>query len=354
MRILRRTVITTLITFCFFLMAMGQANIRMVLNEDSIGLGDDLKLTLKINLEQKFEMVSIKLSVLDSLGVYKLLVPEDTVVAKMKGGRIDYEITDAGRWNNSGNYILKGNANGLFYRNEQNEIENELVLKMWESGDFMILIEEMELNELSGQTTKYKPEMRQAQMIHVNIPGDSKAEEVQMAPISDILREGWHLADFTWLFVAIALTALILFMILRPKHARINAFKKQNEPVIVRPAHEIAMEKLDELKSKGLWQQGFIKEYQSELTYILREYLENRYQIKALESTTQEIVSDLQVHQLETGDIQMLKDLLQIADLVKFAKAKPDVNIHERFFQQAVDFVKSTQFVLTTNKKEID
>jgi len=121
---------------------------------------------------------------------------------------------------------------------------------------------------------------------------------------------------------------------------------------IARPAHEIAQEKLDTLKEKALWQQGQIKEYQSELTHIIREYLENRFEIRALESTTDEIARDLKDKGLDDGDKKKLSDILQIADLVKFAKAKPDVNIHDEFFNDAVDFVLRTKEIKQEKNEE--
>lgn len=57
--------------------------------------------------------------------------------------------------------------------------------------------------------------------------------------------------------------------------------------------HELALQKLVALQQQKLWQKGDVKPYQSELTFIIREYLENRFNIQALESTTDEIVQNL-------------------------------------------------------------
>ena len=122
--------------------------------------------------------------------------------------------------------------------------------------------------------------------------------------------------------------------------------------MIIRPAHEIAEEKLDDLKTQQLWQQGLIKEYQSKLTFIIREYLENRYDMKALESTTQEILKDLMSRDFDPGLNNDLREILTMADLVKFAKARPGENIHESFMLKAYELINRTKSVVKPDEDE--
>ena len=89
------------------------------------------------------------------------------------------------------------------------------------------------------------------------------------------------------------------------------------------------MFKLNELDEKLLWQNNKVKEYYSELTEIVRGYIERELKVPALEKTTDEIIEMLtDFNNAETilttkETIKKLKDLLQEADLVKFAKSKP-------------------------------
>ena len=64
--------------------------------------------------------------------------------------------------------------------------------------------------------------------------------------------------------------------------------------------------------------------------------------MSALESTTDEIVKNLTEELNSDDDVISLKRILQVADLVKFAKAKPDENIHESFMDEAESFVERT------------
>ena len=79
------------------------------------------------------------------------------------------------------------------------------------------------------------------------------------------------------------------------------------------------------------------------MTYIIREYLENRYEIPALESTTDEILRSLKDVDFDESWKHKLQNILQVADLVKFAKAKPPADFHNKVLQEAEDFVIATK-----------
>jgi len=125
--------------------------------------------------------------------------------------------------------------------------------------------------------------------------------------------------------------------------------KRQRKPVEVlarpkpkRPAHEIALEKLEELRHKKLWQNEQTKQFYIELSDITREYIEFRFDVLALEMTTDETIWALKRDGMEELQIAPLKKLLQMADLAKFAKYKPVANENEQCFDIARMFVSST------------
>ena len=109
------------------------------------------------------------------------------------------------------------------------------------------------------------------------------------------------------------------------------------------PPHEVAMRKLAQLEQKKLWQEGAIKTYYVELTDILREYLEGRYKVSALESTTDEIVSELSAKEIPVRQFEQLKELLTRADFAKFAKLRPGPTENMMGMEVARNFVKETR-----------
>ncbi|PPK99398.1 BatD family protein [Parapedobacter indicus] len=106
------------------------------------------------------------------------------------------------------------------------------------------------------------------------------------------------------------------------------------------PPHELALGKLQALRDRKLWQQGAVKPYHSELSDILRDFLERRYRIPAMEQTTDEIFVALAATDLPDGQKTRLRQVLTLADLVKFAREQPLHTDNEQSMEQAIAFVK--------------
>jgi hypothetical protein len=115
------------------------------------------------------------------------------------------------------------------------------------------------------------------------------------------------------------------------------------EKVIKRPAHEIALEALQAVENEKLWQQGFVKKYYSEVSDIIRTYIENRYNVIAMELTTDEILYHFNRGQINTEAKDKLTQLLKLSDLVKFAKVQPLPNEHDLCLTNAYSFIQLTK-----------
>lgn len=135
----------------------------------------------------------------------------------------------------------------------------------------------------------------------------------------------------------------------------------RKKPVLVRsekpkePAHLIALRSLDLLSNEKLWQKGLIKAYYSQLTDVLRTYIEDRYEIPAMESTTDQIIESFRKNTVLEKELKDgLFDLLVRADFVKFAKATTLPNENEQSLRFAYDFVDKTKLaeVLQTSDEE--
>jgi len=125
-------------------------------------------------------------------------------------------------------------------------------------------------------------------------------------------------------------------------------FKKRKKvvPVVVEvkpviPLDVQALNKLAALKDKKLLEQDEVKQYYSELTDIIREFLEKRYKIRALEQTSDEIFSGLRHLEIAEGNRNRLRQMLMLADLVKFAKQKPLAVENDQSMENAIGFVKA-------------
>lgn len=138
--------------------------------------------------------------------------------------------------------------------------------------------------------------------------------------------------------VGVLLLAALAYYYLRNK-------KPTPKPVYVkpsRPAHEIALEQLNLLEKEKLWQQGQVKTYHTQLTDIIRTYIEHRYNVPAMEQTTDEIISSLS-HLLPSSMVESLKTIFTTADLAKFAKMQPVSYENEASMKYAKEFVGATK-----------
>jgi len=125
--------------------------------------------------------------------------------------------------------------------------------------------------------------------------------------------------------------------------------KRMNKPlfpVLTRtqgPPWQIALESLDLLEEKKLWQNGKIKEYYSELTDIIRHYLQEQHGIEAMEMITAEILSAYDLAGLQGDARSILTNILMQADFVKFAKAIPLRNENELSLTYSRQFIETTK-----------
>ena len=124
---------------------------------------------------------------------------------------------------------------------------------------------------------------------------------------------------------------------------------KTNKPIIRRirnkrrqPAHQVAMQKIEQIKEEKIWQSEDSKEYYTQLTDTLRNYIKERYGFNAMEMTSFEIIQKLQEVNDEEA-IQELRELFQTADLVKFAKYSTLINENDRSLVNAIEYINQTK-----------
>jgi len=144
-----------------------------------------------------------------------------------------------------------------------------------------------------------------------------------------------------WMSLGVLLlTLLLVYVLIR---------LKDNKPIIrrikVKPkesAHKVALGKIEQIKSERIWQQEDSKEYYTQLTDILRQYMNDRYGFNAMEMTTSEIIAQLE----EVNDEQSvseLRELFETADLVKFAKYSTQLNENDRNLLNAITYIQTTK-----------
>jgi len=157
-----------------------------------------------------------------------------------------------------------------------------------------------------------------------------------------------------WLLLALAalvITFIVVYILTRIKRKQ-PIFKIR--PKAVLPPHVVAMTGLESLKDKKLWQAGKTKQFYTELTDIIRIYIEGRFEVQAVEMTTEEIIDGLEGSDASKDSINGLSKTLVLADLVKFAKENPLPLDNDNSMSNCIGFVSVTKVVATTDSENTE
>lgn len=156
--------------------------------------------------------------------------------------------------------------------------------------------------------------------------------------------------DYWWIIIllAIAIGAFLWAWRRYRKEGRILPKKPEPTP------YETAITSLNRLKNRKLWENGMEKEYFTELTEILRVYLDGRFGINAMEMTSRQIMETLTDNPDVKDKRGYIRQILSIADFVKFAKVRPLPDDNIAAFDNAVKFVEETKPVVSDEKKDND
>lgn len=165
---------------------------------------------------------------------------------------------------------------------------------------------------------------------------DIKAPEQTPFMISEI--SGYVI---TALLAACVVAAITILVIRKLKRRRKLMPDGKPEPAI--PPHVRAIQDLEELHNRKLWQSGKVKQYYTALTDIIRTYITERYGFGAMEMISDEIMANITPLGLPDKNRDELNRLLRTADLVKFAKHYPSSDENEELYYAAYYFVEDTK-----------
>ena len=174
---------------------------------------------------------------------------------------------------------------------------------------------------------------------------DNADKPEEFYDIKSVWKPPFVLADYyPWIFgvlLTLFLICVVAYVIKRMRNRQsILPFKKP-EPKL--PPHEQAIKELDEIKQQKLWQQGRSKEYYTLITDTLRRYIVDRFGINAMEMTSGEILDIIRKQEEATSVYESLKQIMQLADFVKFAKMNPLPDENDLSLMNAYLFINQTK-----------
>ena len=223
--------------------------------------------------------------------------------------------------------------------NENGKITGiDYILSVWDTG--MVVIPSITINVFKPDSTLDFVIATDSLEINV-VSMVAKTGSQSMRPIKGPVPVSRRLPMTTIIFVLLLAGILYGLYIIYGKRIpteHIELETKQSS----RPADEMALEKLNHLKDSTYLQRGEIKEFYVQLSYILREYVENSVYIKTLEMTTEEINQYRSAIPFDRDQLGIWMDILQRADLSKYAKSDPEKMICFEDLDAGKTFVKNT------------
>jgi hypothetical protein len=305
-----RLCILIFILSAFFVPA--QVDVHAFLDSSKIRIGEQVKLNLYVTYDANQKNLNINWPTIG-----------DTLTGKVEvisTSAIDTTIPDK-------------NRPSLIQQHQQ------ILISAYDSGYFQIPPFTFTLNNDTSNVLNTRSFILE---VHT-IPTDTSLAKVK--DIKPVLNEPfnwkWYLLHI-WVGIGIIALGIAAWLIIRYRKKKMqNRIVEPPKPKI--PAHITALESLEKIKSEKVWREGKVKEYYSQISDTIRLYIEERFNVFALESTTDEIMSAFRSQVIDSESKDKLQQMLQLADLVKFAKMIPIEMEHEMTLDNAFDFVNGTK-----------
>ncbi|MCX6147668.1 MAG: hypothetical protein NTW25_10550 [Candidatus Kapabacteria bacterium] len=299
---INKIVLAFLVLNVSIFVALSQPTFVTSIDTNNVLIGDKVKFTLVATYDKSESIIFPQ--ILDSVGKLE-------IVSRFKPDTIDLK-------------------NGKF------KIINKFEITSFDSGNYEVPAYIL-LYDKKGFDTPF-PVSSNSHLLHFNTLQVDKDKEIK--DIKNPLDVPFNILDYIWYFVAVALLilAVYIFLYYRLKKKEIKE-EPRYDPKI--PPHISALEALKLLDNKKLWQSGQIKNYYSELTDILRLYIERTFVINAFEMISEEIYIALVKMKIESESTTDLNKIMQLSDLAKFAKASPEPFENSLCMDLAIKFVNN-------------
>ncbi len=198
----------------------------------------------------------------------------------------------------------------------------------WRAGQFKISGLTINFQEQSGNQGSIKVKDLQIKITSL-LPANLSEEEILADGLKSTKKPVGLPPRYQYVWVLLGVFGLFGLVYWLLKYWKSNYRNKvvaleEQGLLSIEPAHLIALRRLDDLRRGQLLEKGEFKLFYDQLSEVAREYLENRFQIKALEMTTEEFLLSLgRMDFLGPAQKNILAEFLQYSDLVKFAKHQP-------------------------------
>ncbi len=191
----------------------------------------------------------------------------------------------------------------------------------------------------SSQTLVYKSDSIRINIISVLSPNARQEKDIKGPfPIRTIIP--WEIIIFAALFI---LFSLGLYLSIRQWRKKNNDTQQVDENYL-KPPHTIAFQRLNKLRNEtNFSDKKALKIFYFKLSEIVRQYLERRFFIYALEMSTSEIIESSRHFDLDDNMIERLQEILRAIDIYKYANQPSDRSTAIQYWQNIYNWIKETK-----------
>jgi len=214
----------------------------------------------------------------------------------------------------------------------------QFIITSFDSGSYYIPSFKFVLN---GDTSH--PSMTEPLLLEVNtVAVDTSAASIKdiKAPFEEPFDWKWYLPYAYWGLGIVGVLSILIYIFYRLTRKKPEVVEVAKPKI---PAHITALASLQKIREEALWKENKTKEYYSAISDAVRLYIEERFEVNALELTTDEIVKAFRSQVVDPVSKEKLQKLLVLSDFVKFAKVIPLEQEHLLALQNAFDFVNGTK-----------
>jgi len=303
-----------LILFCYLLCVAsfaGNFSVYGKIQPSKIVIGDQAKLTFELT-QDKDDKISCPLFVDTIIGGVDLVEALRPDTATLADGRIKIEL----------NYMVTA----------------------FDSGFYFIPAQKF---ALGYDSVSSKPLGLVVDQVQVEAESDIK-------PIKDVMDAPFSWSEFFYwagiiLVILVVIAAVIYILLKYVFKKKVTIIPVKQEPVI--PPHILALQRLEAIKEEKSWQKD-IKGFYTQVTDVIREYIDSQFSINAMELTTDQILELTKKNKDFEQVRALLKEMLELSDLVKFAKFVPLEDDNNRSMLNAFAFVEKTMPTVTETETE--
>ncbi len=240
------------------------------------------------------------------------------------------------------------------YENDLVHVEQKMLVTSFDSGWYELPPAKMQIiwpNSIEADSAKTNPVYFGVMTMQLDSANPNAITDIKAPMEAPVIFK--EVAPFAFGGLLALLLAFITWYVYKRFVKKEPVFVKKEAPK--EPAHIIAFRELDHLREAKIWQSGDTKEYYSRLTDIVRTYIEDRFGVLAMELTTGEIIQMIKpIKDISPDAKDSLKGMLQLADLVKFAKGAAMADENERSMRFAYEFVERTKVVEQESSEEVE